>query len=253
MKYMKLPTYLTTVTPLSKAVALSLFIFFPIVAFILGLNFGYYGKQLEDTSNETGTVKLLKGQLLQQDQEMDDIINDRGTYIREYDTPYQDEEFGLYSPLFENKQNHVTVYKYKRTLITRREVQVDPKTYAVTWTYELIPPNNTPGIVIFDAYENHGMYGIPIEGFKEQWDKEKSYISNNRTFYWNYGYAPKALTQVFLEGVLPNATNNKSVFFRLSRGVDYSEEDALKKQSNIDEAKTELQKIADQIPYRKTN
>ena len=256
---MKLPSWLTTVTPLSKAIALLLFILFPILFFFIGVRYGALGSI--DTNEDPA---YLKNQLIQSQKkladtqnEMDDIINNRGTITKEYDTTFKDSEFGLYSSLFEGKQVHVTVYKYKQTLITRRQLQVNEDTYAITWTYESISPNNTLAMAIFDAYENHGLQGIAIDEFQSQWNKEKPYISNNRTLYWNYGYSPRTISSLYLEGILSNVSNQKPIFFRLTQPVElqpYQDEFVdSSKGTKIAKAKEALIKIADQIPYRKTN
>jgi hypothetical protein len=49
---MKLPKELTTVTPLSKALALSIFIVFPICGFFLGMNY----QQLIDMNNQQQVI-----------------------------------------------------------------------------------------------------------------------------------------------------------------------------------------------------
>src|ERR1051326_7718935 len=110
---MKLSKTWIKVTPLSKKIAMILFIALPFAGFYIGTRFQ---KNHDSQSIKNSSAKV---------EETDLSAGNPQIVGNSTKSSYKFEDFGLYSPLFTNKQVTTTTYKYKGGTILLKQIGLD--------------------------------------------------------------------------------------------------------------------------------
>lgn len=115
----------------------------------------------------------LKQQVAENEKEIQALIADQAQITKTYEVPYSFREFGVWSPLFEDKQVSVTEYKYKRAVIRSKEIGLDGVygtpgyTFINVWEFErrTIENDHEPQLKIFIGTFYNDKKPIPIQDF----------------------------------------------------------------------------------------
>jgi len=139
--------------------------------------------------------------------------------------PYTFQDFGLYSPLFENQDVLTLTYDYMGNTITQRQIapaEHDIPDWSVS-VWEVLTPNNlesldslkfgsTRNFPIFDGYEFQMTNPQYLRDRIVVWDENNRFInSNDLLLYPGFSFDPKSITGVKYEFINQfSATGNPS-------------------------------------------
>ena len=192
---MKLPRWLTTVTPLSKKIALLLFIVMPIAAFHYGR---YYQKGFDIVMNAKEIEPYINLSNDKED-EIQLLLHNKGKFVKSHDEISTPDRLGFYMPMLDGKAMHVSTFTYKRNVITEkafvldRDANGDNETTVDVWEFTSGRNNladTQSAYVIFGAYGNYTMNPMLLKDIMSFW-QESYTTSNGIKMYWSYGGGPK--------------------------------------------------------------
>lgn len=229
----------------SKLPVLILSLMFFVVGLFLGMSF----QKVRDNRVLQATKEDFENNIKNINEEFDLAIDDRGKFLSSVRAPYTNEWFGIYSPLFEGKEMVENVYKYKKSVITERTIELGiegNQAFGISvWEFG---GKNENTQVIFDGYENYALHANKISDVASE--RDGSYTSSEKMkFNWNYGYAPRLhLVAVYLESLSRHYKSGNSIFIRLYYNNLYAPD---KNDASVLRGMEKLKEVADTIPYRK--
>jgi len=240
---MKLPKSFTTVTTLSKILALTLFVSLPFLGFFSGrkyqLNFQDKKVLNTQTNCQPQTKKL--------EEELEAAINNRLQLLATSEKIYKKGEFAIHSPLFEGKKTTTSSYKYKGENITHKAIKIDDYSIVEIWEYQglsdLLEIFNKFAVPV--GYENYTLRATPVEEIKKDWEESYKNQSGNEMFY-DYLYAPKSIGGVSLSSY-HDRFSKPSLVRVLHHGIDGFP--TSKNESSVLEAKLKLNEIVDALDF----
>ena len=189
---------------------------------------------------------------------------------------YEVSMFGIYSPLFENKELEYQAYIYRKNIIERRSVQVELGSNSVarvtTWKLKF-PAEHLPDLperlrIKRDPTDlSYSLYDFPVfDGYEFQTivSKEK-YVSERVPetplaseiytsargikMYKSKLECPKTYCGAELHFLTTVDSGKTQIFVQISTGVDYLSLNTAQIQQAIVQAFKEIQKVADTIDF----
>lgn len=228
---MKLPKYFTTITPISTAFALILFVALPIIAYYLGTQ----NQDKKELINKDAQIQQLKKQLDEKEEEIQLAIENRGKVQKTFESTYNFDDYGIYSPLFEWKKVQNTVYQYKGNTITAKTILVAEdkgtrisETKVTVWEFEKskkygYSSDPQENFATFDGYENYGVRPNYLTDIMAKW-KDSYTNKNGIKMYWSYSGGPKGdvVHAVYLEFYQRYTPDGNPILVKLSVDNQYA-------------------------------
>lgn len=250
-----------------KIVVLIVFLIFFLFSVSLLFQSVLLKKQLQ---SKDGAEEQKENELVAKEEEIKLCIEDRAKWGETYKKIFSYSDFGIYSPLFEDKEVNCTDFEYKRNKIIRKSIGFKEEDNNSDWgiivweleesTYGLPRLNNNIPLQqldfpVFDGYENYALSPNWISDRMSNWNEPESlYINkNNIEMHWAYGSGPKSIASVHFEFYNPNSPSNKQAFIVLWMNLKGDLFITDKNDPSIIETKEELKKIADTIDFRLRN
>lgn len=253
---------------------LNLTFFMTVGIFFLGLSF-LVGIKYSDQKSQNQIRKIVDaGRKSENDlkEELDYCISNLAKIGEESSMEYNFQDFGIYSPLFEEQEVTVVPYWYKKNTIFRKtingkELFKEHSWGIVAWSFEQSNNQSTTltyqDFPIFSGYENRG-FPVWVSDIKSDWKKKKSFKSTaGIEMYWtllgsNFKSSGPALSTT-VEFLLIYTPSGKPTFYKLWVASDYSKCGSptegdnpcyLKEEKLVEEIE---QEIANTIKTRKDN
>lgn len=207
--------------------------------------------------NKEETIKQKSEELANKEEEAQLCFQNSAKAEEGQRTTYKFEDFGIYSPLFENKEVENIIYTYNGKTIKERRIDLkeegDESLYllgVVAWEFSSVR-GGTPssvseeGLVIFQGYENYSNRPTSLESIINEW-KDGYQTKNIGRMDYSFDFGPKEIIAVNLETYLQNSPSGHPVFVRLWYGnlLTQSENDP-----TILEAKEKLKEIAETLSF----
>lgn len=225
-------------------------ILLPFVGFLLGIQY----KQDKSTPRNSAKVDELNEQLAQKEEEIQLLLNDSAKIGSSSKPTYSFKNFGVYSPLFENKQVTNTTYTYKRQIITEKSLileedgQMDSTAGIIVWEYtsrdNTTSDSNKP-YVIFGGYENYANHPTRIDPHP----KDKGDYTNPKdiNMFWGYQYCPKFVCNVTLSFFSKYSPSGHPIYVQIwANNPSYLSDGSLNS-TGLLQTKEKLKKIADTV------
>jgi hypothetical protein len=236
-----LPKELTTVTPLSKGLALAMFIFIPFITFILGVNSQKINT--ETSSPQDVTIKSLQKENAELQLDLQLASDNRGRFVDSKNETYTFETFGLASPLFNNKEIMINTYKYKTATVTSKKIvteSTDDSSAGVTvWE-----SSNANYSAIFEDHTSDSLYATPIDSLMQQW--KEIYKGPHDQWHWRYATDVKSnMLAIYLETRRSFGSQPGDILI----SIFYNNSIPTNNPLQINSMKEKLKQIADTIPY----
>lgn len=206
--------------------------------------------------------EALQNQLTVEKDQLSRCVNTEAVIIEKKTEPYTFQNFGLYSPLFENQDVLTLTYDYMGNSITQR--QIAPAEHDILdWSvsvWEVLPPNNleyldslkfgsTRNFPIFDGYEFQLSNPQYLEDRIGVWDEKNKFVNTNDLgLNPGFSYEPKSITGVKYEFINQfSATGNPS-FVVINKNLDdYARQST---DAAVLSAREELNQIVNTINFR---
>ncbi len=247
----KLPKEITSITQLSKYLALVLFISLPIIGF-------FHGKKYQSIidyniiKDKDEIINLLESDLKQS-------LHNRAEYKKSFTREYSPDLFNVYSPyphlykihsdLFNNKKVNIDQYRYRGSIVNRNEIILSEDNNLKTGIviYQFRSDYKTNFVTFESRITNKDIFVIPTPIITLNLNNPDSqYKSSNNTYLWNYEYNKnKQITKVILQAIHTYIGHNGYRLINI-----YKETATLSTNVNNSEIvtiKKELQSIADSI------
>lgn len=184
---------------------------------------------LRASQSHNGNLQIeneaLQNQLTVEKDKLSRCVNNEAVIIDEKTEPYTFQDFGLYSPLFDNQDVLTLTYDYMGNTITQRQIapaEHDIPDWSVS-VWEVLTPNNlesldslkfgsTRNFPIFDGYEFQMTNPQYLRDRIVVWDENNRFInSNDLLLYPGFSFDPKSITGVKYEFINQfSATGNPS-------------------------------------------
>lgn len=207
--------------------------------------------------NKEEIIKQKNEELINKEEEVQLCFQDSAKAEEGPKTTYKFEDFGIYSPLFEDKEVENIIYTYNGKIIKERRIDLkeegDESLYllgVVAWEFSSVR-GGTPssaseeGLVIFQGYENYANRPTSLDIIQSEWKGEYQTKNIGRMDY-SFDFGPKEIIAVNLETYLQNSPSGHPVFVRLWYGnlLTQSENAPI-----ILEAKEKLKEIAETLSF----
>lgn len=201
-----------------------------------------------------------KQALLEKEQDIEILIQDKAKIVRESRRPYSFEKFGIYSPYFPGKEVRSIVYSYKRNTIKQmilelpqegtEDISIQIEVWEFADTRQL--DSESKDLIIFDNWRNP----VSLSKLKERW--EDPYINLNSIYMYRAFdlVAPLNITY-YLEFMQTNSPMSHPILVRFSVVSELLPNKAVlvgkKPEELISQEKVrQLEMFADSVDIRRT-